>query len=248
MYTKHTSLAVAILVALTHSPALLAEGFDDVFSSRPAAAAAPAAVEAVPEAAAASVETLVAPVAAPDGFMPDPNATAPEAAPVAAADGYMPDPTAAAPATDANGNPVAAAAEAAPAQPEVPQISQADKDSRFWLAARDGNSNEVAEMLRQGANPNTVNDNGATAIHGATQYGSLPLVIYLHKSGVNINATTTQGWTAMHTAARFGKADIANYLKQQGLNPNIPTNDFGKTPVQMALDKGDLRTARILGY
>ena len=227
MHTKYTSLAAAILIALTHSPALLAEGFDDVFSAR--APAAPAAAEAVaaPE---ATTETLTMPVATPDGFMPDP-AAAPAAAPVANAEGYMPDPTA-----------------AAPAQPEVPQISQAEKDSRFWLAAREGNSDEVAEMLRQGANPNTVNDNGATAIHGATQYGSLPLVIYLHKSGVNINATTTQGWTAIHTAARFGKADIANYLKQQGLNPNTPTSDFGKTPVQLALDKGDLRTARILGY
>ena len=228
MHTKYTSLAAAILIALTHSPALLAEGFDDVFTAR--APAAPAAAEAVaaPE---ATTETLTMPVATPDGFMPDPAAATPAAAPVANAEGYMPDPTA-----------------AAPAQPEVPQISQADKDSRFWLAAREGNSTEVAEMLQQGANPNTVNDNGATAIHGATQYGSLPLVIYLHKSGVNINATTTQGWTAIHTAARFGKADIANYLKQQGLNPNTPTSDFGKTPVQLALDKGDLRTARILGY
>ena len=227
MHTKYTSLAAAILIALTHSPALLAEGFDDVFTAR--APAAPAAAEAVaaPE---ATTETLTMPVATPDGFMPDP-AAAPAAAPVANAEGYMPDPTA-----------------AAPAQPEVPQISQAEKDSRFWLAAREGNSTEVAEMLQQGANPNTVNDNGATAIHGATQYGSLPLVIYLHKSGVNINATTTNGWTAIHTAARFGKADIANYLKQQGLNPNTPTSDFGKTPVQMALDNGDLRTARILGY
>ena len=227
MHTKYTSLAAAILIALTHSPALLAEGFDDVFTAR--APAAPAAAEAVaaPE---ATTETLTMPVATPDGFMPDP-AAAPAAAPVANAEGYMPDPTA-----------------AAPAQSEVPQISQAEKDSRFWLAAREGNSTEVAEMLQQGANPNTVNDNGATAIHGATQYGSLPLVIYLHKSGVNINATTTNGWTAIHTAARFGKADIANYLKQQGLNPNTPTSDFGKTPVQLALDNGDLRTARILGY
>ena len=245
MHTKYTSLAAAILIALTHSPALLAEGFDDVFTAR--APAAPAAAEAVaaPE---ATTETLTMPVATPDGFMPDPAAAAPAAAPVANAEGYMPDPTAAAPAVDANGNPVAATEAAAPAQPEVPQISQAEKDSRFWLAAREGNSDEVAEMLQQGANPNTVNDNGATAIHGATQYGSLPLVIYLHKSGVNINATTTNGWTAIHTAARFGKADIANYLKQQGLNPNTPTSDFGKTPVQMALDNGDLRTARILGY
>ena len=228
MHIKHTSLAAAILIALTHSSASLAEGFDDIFTPR--ATAAPATVEAVaaPE---ATPETATMPlVSTPDGFMPDPTA-APAAAPVANTEGYMPDPTA-----------------AAPAQPEVPQLSQEEKDSRFWLAAREGNTVEVAEMLRQGANPNTVNNNGATAIHGATQYGSLPLVMYLHRSGVNINTTTTNGWTAIHTAARFGKADIANYLKQQGVNPNIPTSDFGKTPVQMALDNGDLRTARILGY
>ncbi|QTR51076.1 ankyrin repeat domain-containing protein [Candidatus Thiothrix anitrata] len=225
MHIKQTSLAAAVLVALIHSPALLAEGFDDIFT--PHATATPAVAEAV-AAPITTYETATMPLATPDGFMPDPTTAV---APVANADGYMPDPTA-----------------AAPAQPEVPQLSQEEKDSRFWLAAREGNTVEVAEMLRQGANPNTVNNNGATAIHGATQYGSLPLVMYLHRSGVNINTTTTNGWTAIHTAARFGKADIANYLKQQGLNPNIPTSDFGKTPVQMALDNGDLRTARILGY
>lgn len=222
MHSKYTYLATAILIALTYTSSVVAEGFDDVFT--PYRRAAPA----VPPPRVATTETLAVPVTTPDGFMPDP--------------------TVGAPSVNANGIGVTAPAVATPAQPEVPQLSQAEKDSRFWLAAREGNFAEVAEMLRQGANPNVTNSSGATAIHGATQYGSLPLVMYLHRSGVNINATTVNGWTALHTAARFGKADIANYLKQQGLNPNAPTSDFGKTAVQLALDNGDLRTARILGY
>ena len=103
-------------------------------------------------------------------------------------------------------------------------------------------------MIQQGGNPNITNPSGATALHAAVVGGTLPMVMYLVKSGANINATTSTGWTAMHHAARFSKPDVANYLKQQGLNPNTPTSDFGKTPVQMALDNGDLRTARILGY
>lgn len=220
MHTKYPSLLLAGILTLSASLSVIADETSDVLG---VTAAPPAAVPvAVPE-----------PVAADPALVVDPTA-----APAVADPAYMPDPASAAPA--------APAAEAAPA---VPQISQAEKDSQFWLAAKNGDSVTVASMLQQGATPNTTNDNGATAVHAATAFGSLPLVIYLHKSGVDINATTAKGWTAMHTAARFGKADIANYLKQQGLNPNQATTDgTGKSPVQMALDLGDLRIARILGY
>ena len=71
----------------------------------------------------------------------------------------------------------------------------------------------------------------------------------LVKKGANVNATTATGWTPLHHAARFGRADAANYLLQQGANPKATTlGTPAKTPVQMALDQGDLRTARILGY
>ena len=248
MNATHHTLLLAGFLALSTTP-VLADGVDDALGFTPSAASAPA-VAATPPAPAVeaavpapAVETPTAPDTAATPAMFDANgkAVAP-AAEVA---------TPAAPAMfDANGKPVAPAAEAAaPAAPEVPQLSQAEKDSQFWLAAKNGDLATVSSLLEQGANPNTTNDNGATAIHAATAAGSLQLVMFLQKSGTDIHTKTTKGWTALHTAARFGKADIANYLKQQGLDPNLPTTESpNKTPMQMALDKGDLRIARLLGY
>jgi hypothetical protein len=232
------TLLASLLVLLGISGSASANPLDDILGGSPSVpSAAPAPAVAAPDGYMPDPNAAAPVVAAPDGSMPDPNAAAPV---VAGPDGYMPDPTAAAAPGDAN-------AAAAPAQPEVPQLSQADKDSQLWLAAKTGDSATVASMLQQGANINTVNESGATPLHAATAYGSLPLVMYLVKSGADINATTHNGWTALHHAARFGKADIANYLRGQGLNPNQATSE-GKTAVQMALDNGDLRTARILGY
>ena len=79
--------------------------------------------------------------------------------------------------------------------------------------------------------------------------GSLPTVVLLVNNGANVNSVTSNGWTPLHHAARFGRADVANFLIQHGANPKIATRDNPpKTPVQMAVDRGDLRIARMLGY
>ena len=86
-------------------------------------------------------------------------------------------------------------------------------------------------------------------MHAAVAAGSLSTVIALKNAGGNINAVTSNGWTPLHHAARFRRADIANYLRTQGANPQAYTRDNPpKTPLQMALDNGDMRIARILGY
>ncbi|HRJ51973.1 MAG TPA: ankyrin repeat domain-containing protein [Candidatus Thiothrix moscowensis] len=155
---------------------------------------------------------------------------------------YMPDPTIAPPAEAGNAAP-------AVVQPEAPPMSQAEMDTRMWDAARAGDTATVANMLQQGANIHHTSRVGESAMHAATAAGSLQTVIYLVNAGANINATTANGWTPLHHAARFGRADIANFLKGKGANLNATTTENPpKTPVQMALDKGDLRTARILGF
>lgn len=220
MNTKYHTLALATLLSLTTVSAL-AESFDEAFGSSVAPQTPPAAAET----------TLPVEETTPVAEMATPTGEIAASTPVADANGYMPDPTT-----------------ATPAEPTVPQLSQAEKDSQLWLAARNGDVGTVASMIQQGGNPNTATAHGETALHAATAAGSLQTVMYLVQSGADVNATTSNGWTALHHAARFGKADIANYLKQRGLNPNAVTAGTPKSPIQMALDNGDLRTARILGY
>jgi hypothetical protein len=152
------------------------------------------------------------------------------------------------PATAANADAPKAAA-AAPAEPEAPAKTAAQLSSEIWDAARSGNTAAVQAALQEGANPNSATHLGETAMHAAVAVGSLSTVIALKNAGGNINAVTSNGWTPLHHAARFRRADIANYLRTQGANSQAYTRDNPpKTPLQMALDNGDMRIARILGY
>ncbi|SDZ86672.1 Ankyrin repeat [Thiothrix caldifontis] len=138
-------------------------------------------------------------------------------------------------------------AAASTAEPVVIEAGELNK--QLWDAAQAGNATSVGSLLQQGADPSTATASGETALHAAVAAGSLPAVTQLVSKGAEINATTATGWTPLHHAARFGRADIANYLLQQGADPKaLTTGTPAKTPVQMALDQGDLRTARILGY
>ena len=128
-------------------------------------------------------------------------------------------------------------------------MSQQELDKQLWDAAHAGDVTTVKTLLAQGANANIATDAGETALHAAVAAGSLPSVVALVTSGANVNSVTRNGWSPLHHAARFGRADAANYLMQHGANPRVSTRDNPpKTPVQMAQDRGDLRTARILGY
>ena len=147
--------------------------------------------------------------------------------------------------------PVVTAAAPAPATTEAaaPVLSQNELNKQVWDAAQAGDAATVSTLLQQGADANTATASGETALHAAVAAGSLPAVMQLVDKGANVNAATASGWTPLHHAARFGRADAANYLLKQGANPKATTNGTpSKTPVQMAMDKGDIRTARILGY
>ncbi|QLQ32792.1 MAG: ankyrin repeat domain-containing protein [Candidatus Thiothrix singaporensis] len=138
---------------------------------------------------------------------------------------------------------------AAATQTAPPSLSQNELNTKLWDAARAGDANMVTSLLQQGADAKTATASGETALHAAVAAGSLPTVTLLVAHGANVNAATNNGWTPLHHAARFSRPDIANYLRQQGADPKAATNgNPPKTPVQMALDQGDLRTARILGY
>lgn len=145
--------------------------------------------------------------------------------------------------------PAAAAPDTAPTEAAAPVLSQDELNKQVWDAAQAGDAATVTTLLQQGADANTATASGETALHAAVAAGSLPAVVQLVGKGANVNAATASGWTPLHHAARFGRADAANYLLKQGANPKAVTlGSPSKTPVQMAMDKGDIRTARILGY
>lgn len=131
----------------------------------------------------------------------------------------------------------------------VPQLTQRDLDEQLWLNALTGNVGALAQLVSQGANPRIATSHGETALHAAAARGHLQVVNFLLRNGVSVHSRTSNGWTPLHHAARFGHATIANVLVRSGANPRLTTRDAGrKTPIDIALDKGDLRMARIMGW
>lgn len=253
MQTKLPGLLLTgLLVASTSIPAF-ADVFNDTFgwSSSTGSTSAPAAAPIAATPAENATSSMAAPLPAGSDGLPGSFSLGSSVADVPAVP--PPEPMSIPEAGGSIGNLPAEATlpmvETAPVQPEPPRMTQGELDSRMWDAARAGDAATVAAMLQQGANLSYASHVGETALHAATAAGSLQTVILLVNAGADVNATTSNGWTPLHHAARFGQADIANFLVNHGANINAATTENPpKTPMQMALDKGDLRIARMLGY
>ncbi|CAG0911228.1 unnamed protein product, partial [Cyprideis torosa] len=149
----------------------------------------------------------------------------------------------------ANNQPGNAATINADAPRATPQYSQRDLDERLWITALSGDIGSITELVQMGANPKIATAHGETALHAAAARGHLRVVNFLLRQGVSAHSKTTNGWTPLHHAARFGHVSVANFLVRAGANPRMPTRDAGrKTPIDIALDKRDLRMARVMGW
>ncbi len=130
-----------------------------------------------------------------------------------------------------------------------PQYSQRELDEAFWMNALSGNINALMLLVKEGANPRIATPHGETAMHAAAARGHLRVVSFLLQQGVSAHSRTTNGWTPLHHAARFGHVSVANFLIRSGASPLSRTRDAGhKTPIDIALDKNDLRMARVMGW
>uniref|UniRef100_A0A8B9GS57 Protein phosphatase 1, regulatory subunit 12C n=1 Tax=Astyanax mexicanus TaxID=7994 RepID=A0A8B9GS57_ASTMX len=79
----------------------------------------------------------------------------------------------------------------------------------FMAACSAGDREEVAELLRQGADINHANVDGLTALHQACIDENAEMVQFLVESGSDVNRGDNEGWTPLHAAASCGFIQIA---------------------------------------
>src|SRR5581483_4572696 len=80
-------------------------------------------------------------------------------------------------------------------------------------AAMQGNKDAVKSLLKQGADVNTAQGDGMTALHWAVQKGDVDLARTLLYAGANIRATTRiGGYTPLLIASRMGSAPMIQAL------------------------------------
>ena len=89
------------------------------------------------------------------------------------------------------------------------------------------NSTIIAiELLKQGADPSIVTDNGSTPLHFAAWFGNQTIAVLLAAHAqTNIDATDQRGFTALHVACMKSHMGICESLLRNGARVDICSLD-----------------------
>jgi ankyrin repeat protein len=114
-------------------------------------------------------------------------------------------------------------------------------------AAARGDVARVQELLRNGADVNTAQGDGMTALHWAASRGDLALAEVLITSGANVGAGTRIGrYTPLHLASRGGYTDVVEALLRATADPSVKTTNSGVTPLHLAAASGSVDVVKAL--
>jgi len=80
-------------------------------------------------------------------------------------------------------------------------------------AAENGNLEKIKELVKNGADVNSISDYGDTALMLASQYGQLEVVKYLLEKSADIHTKDEDGKTALMWASENGYTKIVELLK-----------------------------------
>jgi len=122
------------------------------------------------------------------------------------------------------------------------------------LAAHFGHEETTALLLNAAANVDALSKNelAVTALHAALfgkKIGTAKLLINhgadvtIRRGGENLPRA---GWTALHYAAANGFSELIEPLCERGIDRNARDCD-GKTPLDVALERGQIEVAEMLG-
>jgi len=102
-------------------------------------------------------------------------------------------------------------------------------------AARNGDVAAAQTLLAGGADANTAQGDGMTALHWAAERGHAAVADLLLSAGATVDAKTRIGsYTPLHLASRGGHGSIATALLDAGADPHATTTGSGVTPVHLA--------------
>ncbi|XP_008310389.1 protein phosphatase 1 regulatory subunit 12A isoform X2 [Cynoglossus semilaevis] len=105
----------------------------------------------------------------------------------------------------------------------------------FMAACSAGDREEVATLLRQGADINHANIDGLTALHQACIDENAEMVQFLVENGSDVNRGDNEGWTPLHAAASCGFIQITKFLIEHGAQVGA-VNSEGELPLDVATE------------
>lgn len=110
-----------------------------------------------------------------------------------------------------------------------------------WLeATQAGDCSRVVTLLNMGADINSLDKHGQTALVNATYRGDLSLVRLLVDNGAELNVTAKYNLTALMLAVINGHIDIVRILVAAGADAQLKGSQgtFECTPLEYAIEQG----------
>jgi len=95
----------------------------------------------------------------------------------------------------------------------------------FLAACAAGEKAEVEALLKRGADIDTANVDGLTALHQACIDDNLEMVEFLIEHDADVNRGDNEGWTPLHATASCGFLSIARYLMDNNADVAAVNND-----------------------
>jgi len=115
----------------------------------------------------------------------------------------------------------------------VPGAINAFGQTKLHIAAVEGRTDAVEQLLADGAAIDAGDRWGWTPLTAAIEVGEMEMVKLLISHGADVNATNHEGWTALNLAALLGKSEIASLLLDSGAEVST-TNRSGETVLHSA--------------
>jgi ankyrin repeat protein len=112
-------------------------------------------------------------------------------------------------------------------------------------ATKNKNSRAVRALLRQQADVNARQGDGATALHWAVYWDDSETADLLIQAGARVNATNDLGVTALYLACENGSVAMVQKLLKAGANPNA-TLPSGESALMTAARAGSVGVVKAL--
>jgi hypothetical protein len=114
-------------------------------------------------------------------------------------------------------------------------------------AAKTNSITELKKLIDTGANINSTDEHGMTALMWAAYHGHLEIVQRLVTAGAKLEAKDNDGWTALMLAADRGHLKTVQRLVTAGAELNAARPD-GQTALMWAAYQGHVAVAQYLVY
>jgi uncharacterized protein len=113
-------------------------------------------------------------------------------------------------------------------------------------AARDGDLEQVRELIGQGAGADELGPNAETPPMAAALAGEAGVAEFLIAQGADVMARNEGGLTPLHAAAYAGSVEVAVLLLDHGAQLEDRANVSGATPLMLATEENRVAVAELL--